>query len=52
MQVPMMIMKEPINMPARRPRASLVGPVKKTAESEPMLYIAVTIPVLEPATDL
>jgi hypothetical protein len=48
----MMIINAPVNIPMRRPHKSFTGPVKKTAGMEPMLYIAKTIPVLDPACDL
>ena len=48
----MMTKAEPMNMAALRPRMSLVGPVKKIAASEPMLYMAKVSPVLESATTL
>lgn len=50
--VPIITINDPVNMPARRPNLSLVGPVKKTAAREPMLYMAKTSPVEEPSTDI
>ncbi len=38
----MMTIREPMNIPHRRPNVSLTGPVKKTAATEPMLYMAKT----------
>lgn len=52
MQVPIIMMRAPVNIPARRPKWSLTGPVRMTAGMEPMLYIAKTIPVEEPLSDL
>lgn len=52
MQVPMMMITAPVNIPALRPNLSLTGPVKNTAGIEPMLYMAKTIPVEEPAVFL
>lgn len=42
----------PVNIPTRRPHISFTGPVRKTAGIEPMLYIAKTSPVPDPAWDL
>lgn len=52
MQVPIMTIIAPQNMPIRLPSLSLTGPVMKTAGMEPMLYIAKTRPVPDPAVDL
>jgi hypothetical protein len=47
--VPKMIIRAPVNIPARRPKRSLTGPVRNTAGMDPMLYRAKTKPVDEPA---
>lgn len=52
MQVPIITIAAPVNIPTRRPKVSLTGPVIKTAGIEPMLYMAKTSPVLEPADSL
>lgn len=39
-------------MPALLPHLSFTGPVKKTAGIDPMLYMAKTMPVDEPAVFL
>lgn len=43
---PTMMMTAPMNMPARRPQVSMAGPTKGMAATEPIWYIAVTIPGL------